>query len=141
MAAQTKLFTVGYAGRSLPEFVRLLQEHDVKLLVDVRALPLSRRRGFSKTPLREALAEVKISYLHLREAGNPYRQEADDIERCLRLYRNYLDSHPAVVEAVQAAICGQRAALMCLEAEAHLCHRSVIAQQLAAGGVGPALDL
>ena len=125
-------FTVGYEGRKLDVFVALMVRSGVESIVDVRALPLSRRRGFSKTPLREALAARGIDYVHLRDAGNPYRDLRDDPERSLRLYEKYLDAHPAVLDDVEEALSERPAALLCLEARHEHCHRSILAKKLAA---------
>ena len=57
---KTALFTIGYEGRALDELIAELQAHRIDRVIDVRELPLSRRRGFSKTPLREALAAHDI---------------------------------------------------------------------------------
>jgi uncharacterized protein (DUF488 family) len=123
-------FTIGYAGRTLTEFVRLLVDSDVERVVDVRALPLSRRRGFSKSALSATLAEHGIEYVHIRRAGNPYRACKEDIERCLSLYACYLDDEPEVVVEVEGALQARRSALLCVEADPRDCHRSVIADRL-----------
>jgi uncharacterized protein (DUF488 family) len=128
----SKCFTVGYGGRTLDDFVSLLQRAGVDRIVDVRALPLSRKKGFSKTPLSAALAEGGIEYMHLRNAGNPYRDQKQDVERCLALYAGYLDSKPEIVVEVEAALRGRKAALLCAEAEHEHCHRSIIADRLQA---------
>jgi uncharacterized protein (DUF488 family) len=129
-ARDTLTFTVGYAGRTLAEFVSVLQGARVDRVVDVRALPLSRRKGFSKTALSDALAKQGIEYVHLRAAGNPYRDRKNDINKCLALYAGHLDDHPSVVSEVGAAVEGRRAALLCVEADACHCHRSIIAERL-----------
>ena len=129
--ARSVVFTVGYEDRTPDELIELLARAGVRRVVDVRALPLSRRRGFSKTPLREALAAHRIDYVHLRDAGNPYRELRADPKRCLRLYARYLDAHPAVLDAVEAAVSERRSALLCVEAGPECCHRSVIANRLA----------
>lgn len=125
-------FSVGYEGRELDDFVALLVRSGVERIVDVRALPLSRRRGFSKTPLKKALAARGIDYVHLRDAGNPYRDLRDDPARSLRLYEKYLDAHPAVLDDVEEALSERSAALLCLEARPEHCHRSVISKKLGA---------
>ena len=56
-----KLFTVGYEGRALDEMIAELVRAGVERLVDVRELPLSRRRGFSKTALGESLRGAGIA--------------------------------------------------------------------------------
>ena len=129
--ARSVVFTVGYEGRTPDELIELLAERAYGASSNVRALPLSRRRGFSKTPLREALGAHGIDYVHLREAGNPYRDLRADPKRCLRLYARYLDAHRAVLDAVEAAASERRSALLCLEAHPEGCHRSVIANRLA----------
>ena len=66
-----KLFTIGYEGATMDEFLAALRTAGVKRVIDIRALPLSRRPGFSKTPLKNALAEAEIDYVHLRALGTP----------------------------------------------------------------------
>jgi uncharacterized protein (DUF488 family) len=123
-------FTIGYEGRTLDEFVRLLHAAGVERVVDVRALPLSRRRGFSKTALSLALAMEGIEYVHVRAAGNPYRNLRDEPKRCLALYAEHLNEHPTVLIEVEQALNGSRSALLCMEASHERCHRSVIAERL-----------
>ena len=69
--SQSRIFTIGYEATTMAEFLAALTEAGVERVIDVRALPLSRRPGFSKTPLRAALAEVGIDYVHLRALGTP----------------------------------------------------------------------
>ena len=126
-----RLFTIGYQGRTVSGLVRALVDAGVERVIDVRELPLSRKRGFSKTPLSAALAEVGIAYVHLRAAGNPYRHEAHDIERCLALYRAHLDRRPDVVDEIRQLATAAPAALLCAEADPSHCHRSVIARKAA----------
>lgn len=128
----TPFFTIGYSGRTLDGFVSTLLDAKVDRVVDVRALPLSRRKGFSKTPLSEALTSKGIEYVHLREAGNPFRDQKNDISKCLVLYAGYIATNPGVVAKVEAALDGHRAALLCVEAKACECHRSVIVEGLIA---------
>ena len=66
-----RIFTIGYEGVTQAEFLGALEGAGVERIIDVRALPLSRRPGFSKTPLRTALAEFGIDYVHLKALGTP----------------------------------------------------------------------
>ena len=66
-----ELFTIGYEGTTVGEFLSALQNAGVERVIDIRAVPNSRRPGFSKTPLRNALAEAGIDYVHLRALGTP----------------------------------------------------------------------
>ena len=133
MGASSRVsFTIGYSGRSPGEFVQTLKAEGIDRVVDVRALPLSRRRGFSKTALRTCLEANGIDYVHLKRAGNPFRDVKQDIVRCLELYAGYLDESPDVLAEVAGALDGHRAALLCVEHDASGCHRSVIAARLQA---------
>jgi uncharacterized protein (DUF488 family) len=129
---KTTLCTIGYEGKTPAEFVQLLKRARVSVLVDVRELPLSRRRGFSKTSLRTSLEAEGIAYTHLRPAGNPYRAQKADIQKCLRLYAGHLDRSPEVVELVLDEVRGRRAALLCFEAQPCDCHRSILAARMKA---------
>lgn len=121
------LYTIGYEGRALDELIAMLAAAKVERVIDIRALPLSRRRGFSKTPLGEALRAAGIDYVHLKQAGNPYRKESD----LLGKYKKYIAKKQGVVDDVARAAKGKRAALLCYEAEPRECHRSLIAPYVA----------
>src|SRR6478609_6265917 len=66
-----RIFTIGYEGTTVSEFIASLLAAGVGRVIDVRALPLSRRPGFSKTALRGALEEAGIEYVHLKALGTP----------------------------------------------------------------------
>ena len=134
-----RTFTIGYSGRSVNEFLGILKKAGVERVVDVRALPLSRKKGFSKNLLCSALAEQGIEYIHLRAAGNPFREMKNDIAKCLKLYGEYLDAHPKIVNEVECAVRNQNTALLCFEADACACHRSVIAQRLSRNRRAPTM--
>jgi uncharacterized protein (DUF488 family) len=58
----TTLYTIGYEGTDIDRFVATLKAVGVQLLADVRALPLSRKRGFSKNgAASKSLAVVVIT--------------------------------------------------------------------------------
>lgn len=126
--------SIGYEGRSPEELLRLLLSSGVRKLLDVRELPLSRRKGFSKTPLARTLAEAGIEYRHLKYAGNPYRKLKKDIQECLRLYSNYLGANPDVVESVQREIEDGPVAMLCCERDPSICHRGLLLERLRISG-------
>jgi uncharacterized protein (DUF488 family) len=130
-----KLLTVGYQGRALDDLIAELIDAGVQRLVDVRELPLSRKRGFSKTALGNALREADIAYDHVRALGNPKpnreRYRSGDVEGGAAVYREHLNngSRPALVEL--AASLGDAAVyLLCFERDHTECHRDVIAEAL-----------
>jgi uncharacterized protein (DUF488 family) len=130
---RSALFTIGYEGRELDELIAMLHAKRIDRVIDVRELPLSRRRGFSKTPLSVALDGAGIEYVHLREAGNPYRREKDVISReeLLRKYRAHLRGARAAIDLVADTVRGHRAALLCFERDPAICHRALLAPRVA----------
>lgn len=69
--SEKHLYTVGYEGVDLDEFIATLKTFGIKQIIDVRDLPLSRKRGFSKNALASALAEAGVKYLHVKSLGDP----------------------------------------------------------------------
>jgi uncharacterized protein (DUF488 family) len=131
-----KLFTIGYEGRSPIEVIDRLQAAGIKRVVDVRELPLSRRRGFSKSVLAEALERAGIEYEHVRELGNPKpnrdRYKNGDVEGGAEHYRRHLHngSYPALVTLADS-LAAIKTCLLCVEESHEVCHRAVIAGAVA----------
>ena len=132
-----KIFTIGYECVTQPEFLAALTAAQVERVIDVRALPLSRRPGFSKTPLKNALAEAGIDYVHLKALGTPPagREAArkgrhDELER---IYARQLDLPEAIVAAGQMRdlAAEKPSALLCFERDPGACHRSLLLQAVA----------
>jgi uncharacterized protein (DUF488 family) len=131
-----QLLTIGYEGRTQDDLIERLRNAGVDRVVDVRELPLSRRRGFSKTPLAAALDAAGIAYEHARELGNPKkhreRYKRGDVAGGARAYRAHLHngSYPALIELADA-VASQKICLLCVEGEHDRCHRAVIAGAIA----------
>jgi uncharacterized protein (DUF488 family) len=121
----TALFTIGYEGLALDQFLAQLKAEKIGRLVDIRMVPASRKRGFSKGPLSIALGAEGIEYVHVRSAGNAFRKEADSLAK----YAAALDED-AVIE-VADAVAGHRAVLLCFEHDPATCHRAIIAPRVA----------
>ena len=127
-----KLFTIGYEGVTMDEFLSALREAGVERVIDVRALPLSRRPGFSKTPLKNALSEVGIEYVHLRALGTPSEgrsaARAGQHARLEAIYAAQLELPEAIVAAEEMkALAGERpSALLCYERDPGGCHRTLL---------------
>jgi len=132
-----KLFTIGYEATTMAEFIAALQNARVERVIDVRALPLSRRPGFSKTPLRGALAEAGIDYVHLKALGTPAdgraAARAGRLEDLKRIYTDQLELPEAMVQAEQMReLAAERpSALLCYEREPAQCHRSLLLDAVA----------
>ena len=127
-----KLFTIGYEGVTMDEFLSALREAGVERVIDVRALPLSRRPGFSKTPLKNALAEAGIEYVHLRALGTPAEGRAAaraGHQKLLEtIYAAQLELPEAIVaaEEMKALATARPSALLCYERDPGGCHRTLL---------------
>jgi uncharacterized protein (DUF488 family) len=134
------LFTTGYARHSTPgDLLAALRAAGVKRIVDVRDRPASRRRGFSKRALSEALAEGGIAYVHVRALGNPkpfrdlYRAGAQEAgEAAYRAHVRASAAAQAELDALAASLPERATCLLCLEEDAAHCHRIVVAGELCA---------
>ena len=132
--------TIGYQGALIDDFVNTLKFAKVNILIDIRDLPVSRKRGFSKKSLAELLKIAGINYIHLGNLGDPKpgRDAArhGDIARFKRIFRHHLAqdaSQHALNEAVQIAAVN-RAVLLCFESDHSHCHRSLVAEAMAKRG-------
>lgn len=113
----------------------MLKRAGVTQVIDVRALPLSRRPGFSKTPLRLALEEEGIGYIHLKALGTPPDgRSAARKGRTTEMERIYA-GHLALPEALAAAaqlgelVRKKPSALLCFERQPEGCHRSMLIRE------------
>lgn len=135
--------SVGHSDRSLEEFLRLLQSHQVTLLVDVRKMPGSRRNPqFNRDALTQSLHEAGIRYLHIPGLGGLRRRTPDSPNSgwknaSFQGYADYMltpEFERSIGELMDRAR-GERAALMCAEAVPWRCHRSLIADALVVRGI------
>jgi uncharacterized protein (DUF488 family) len=129
------LLTVGYEGRTAEELVLKLAEAGVKVLVDVRLTPLSRKPGLSKRQLTETLAAAGVEYLHLPALGNPkdnrlgFRQGDP---RSRTRFRALLDTPQAqaALDELRSRVRQEQVALLCFEREPDCCHRQLVSDDL-----------
>jgi len=129
------IYTIGYEGKSIEDFIAILRRNDIAEIVDVRELPISRKKGFSKNQLAQTLEEAGIRYEPARSLGTPrevrdrYRATrdrelfAEDYAQVLHEQRPELDT--LLQKAQQNKIC-----LLCFELDSADCHRSLVAAEL-----------
>jgi uncharacterized protein (DUF488 family) len=134
---KTILFTIGYEGISLEDYLNRLIKHDVKVLVDVRSNAVSMKYGFSKSQLKRFCANVNIEYLHIPEVGilSEQRQELNSQSDYDKLFDTYTKDHLKKTVSFQEAILNllqqkQRIALTCFEANICQCHRKHLADAI-----------
>jgi len=126
--------TIGYESVTQPQFIAALQAAGVELLVDVRAVPLSRRPGFSKNVLAAGLREAGIDYLGLKALGTPPEgrdaARKHDLVRLAKVYAGQLETLEAMGQMAQLqSLASERStALLCFERDPTCCHRSLLVQ-------------
>jgi uncharacterized protein (DUF488 family) len=132
-----RIFTIGYEGATVGEFLAALRQAGVRQVIDVRALPLSRRPGFSKSPLRAVLEEAGIGYVHLKALGTPAEgraaARAGRHADMARIYAGQLELPEAMAQGAQMiALASERpSALLCFEREPAHCHRKLLLDAVA----------
>ena len=134
---KTILFTIGYEGISLEDYLVRLLKNDVKVLVDVRNNPLSMKYGFSKNQLIKYCGYLGIQYFHLPEVGiqSDQRQELNsqkDYDKLFSIYRknNLNKTTKAQAEIFNLLKQHKRIALTCFEANIDQCHRKHLAEAI-----------
>jgi uncharacterized protein (DUF488 family) len=156
--AAASLCTIGYETATPAALRAALAAAGVTLLVDVRALANSRRPGFSKTRLAQALAGDGIEYLHLRDLGTPAEGRAAaragrhaEMREIFAAQLATPAAEAALAALVEIVRAGRTACLLCFEHDPEHCHRSLVAdavvarlpvaiRHLAPGGAAEAVD-
>ena len=140
-----KIFTIGYEGTTMADFLAALKGAGVERVIDVRALPLSRRPGFSKSSLAASLFEAGIGYVHLKALGTPKRgrdaAKKGDRATLEEVYEGQLELPEAQAQAAQMLdlAAEKPSALLCFERDPCVCHRTLLLE--AVGGDAEVVDL
>jgi uncharacterized protein (DUF488 family) len=126
--------TIGYEGKSIDRLVDLLRSEDVEVLVDVRLNATSRKPGFSRRRLAEALAAGGIEYVHEPRLGNPVDNRpgfaAGDPESREVYRRRMLGESREAYDEILRLVRERPIALLCYEADHRDCHRTCITDQM-----------
>ena len=136
------IYTIGYEATTMADFLAALTAAGVRRVIDVRALPLSRRPGFSKSSLATSLAETGIDYVHLKALGTPKRgrdaAKKGDVATLTAVYDEQLELPEAQAAAARMLELASEmpSALLCYERDPCHCHRTLL---LAAVGEGRAV--
>lgn len=138
-----EIFTIGYEGRSLADFVREVTQNAIDALIDVRHTPWSRKPGFSKVQLARALEAVGVGYHHAGVLGTApalrdQLRATGDWDRFAEEYAGHVRGLNGDVEETLAPFAGKRVCLLCFEADHERCHRSILAAALSERGIGTA---
>lgn len=137
ITTETTLFTIGYEGISLEEYLNRLIKNDVKILIDVRRNALSMKFGFSKNQLKNYCNSFGIEYLHIPEVGihSELRQELNTQKDYDKLFSLYKMNNLSITTTHQQKILDllkekKRIALTCFEANICQCHRKHLADAI-----------
>ncbi|MGA6113389.1 DUF488 domain-containing protein [Agrobacterium radiobacter] len=130
------IFTIGYEGTDIERFVKTLKAVGINAIADVRAVPLSRKKGFSKNTLRDRLKEAGIEYFPMQVLGDPKpgrdAAKAGDYDTFKKIYSAHIDQ-PEVscaiadlaIEAREMNVC-----LLCFERDPKTCHRFIVGERM-----------
>jgi uncharacterized protein (DUF488 family) len=137
------VLTIGHSTRTIDEFIRLLQAHRAKCVVDVRTVPRSRHNPqFSKDSLPGSLKNAGVGYVHVPGLGGLRHAKRDSPNvgwrnASFRGYADYMQTpefEQSLEELIRLAK-QERIAIMCAEAVPWRCHRSLIADALLVRGI------
>jgi len=142
-AGALPILTIGHSTRPIDEFIKLLRQHGVERLVDIRTIPRSRHNPqFNSAALAKSLEDNGIGYVHLKELGGHRHPRRDSINTGWRnvSFRGYADyMQTAEFEGALRRLLqlceDKHCAAMCAEAVPWRCHRSLLADALVARGI------
>ncbi|WEF31368.1 DUF488 domain-containing protein [Pseudoduganella chitinolytica] len=137
------IFTIGHSNRTIEEFIGLLSDQRIDLLIDIRTVPKSRANPqFGQDLLPPVLAAAGIAYEYIAALGGLRHARKDSPNsgwrnKSFRGYADHMqsDEFNAGVDVVLVRAADRRCALMCAEAVPWRCHRSMVADALAVRGI------
>jgi uncharacterized protein (DUF488 family) len=135
------VFSIGYEGKSIEQFITILKDNKVQQLIDVRELAFSRINGFAKSALKKALNDNGIIYKHFPELGSPSQLrhklwQEGNYDLFFKEYASALgrpESQVALVD-LEGLAHVRRTAMMCFERNIEKCHRRIIKERLIKDG-------
>jgi uncharacterized protein (DUF488 family) len=136
------IFTIGHSTHSIDEFIELLQVHDIREIVDIRSIPMSRYNPqFNSDTLKESLRQANIKYKLLKKLGGLRHAKKDSINigwrnASFRGFADYMASSEFTegLKMLEKIAKIKNTAIMCAEAVPWRCHRSLIADALTKNG-------
>jgi uncharacterized protein (DUF488 family) len=139
-----RIWTIGHSTRTIDYFISLLEENGIKLVVDVRSLPGSKRYPqFNKEALSASLNKVGIRYEHCPELGGRRKPRPNSCNIAwrnpsFRGYADYMETEEfrkGADRLVDLANDAGRTVIMCAEAVWWRCHRALVSDYLKARGI------
>lgn len=137
------VFTIGHSTHPLEDFIKLIKDHKIKSVIDIRTIPRSRHNPqFNGDTLPYTLGKAGLGYQHMAGLGGLRHAHADSANSGWRntSFRGFADymQTPEFEENLEALISltqKEAIVLMCAEAVPWRCHRSLIADALVMRGI------
>jgi len=139
------IFTIGHSTRDLADFSRVLQAHEIRLLEDIRAFPMSRRHPhFNRENLEMWLPQIGCDYVWEKDLGGRLKKQVP-VDRSPNIalrnesFRNYADymltpQFAAAIDRLLDRAPHANTAIMCAEAVYFHCHRMLVSDYLVSRG-------
>jgi len=136
------IYTIGHSSHDKKKFIEMLKAHKIRLLIDVRTIPKSRKvPQFNGDVLEEYLRKNKILYVHMPQLGGLRHYSGDSLNTGwrnlgFRGFADYMQDNEfwRGIEDLMTYAKENDAAIMCAEALPWRCHRSLIADALLSKG-------
>ena len=116
-----KVYSIGYAGRKINDFLKILKENKIQAVIDVRRFPTSKYDEYKKENLRKILKNEKIKYFHIKELGG-FRKDYEEFMKSDEFKKGF--------EKILKIIKKYKSAIMCKEKNHKYCHRKFICKEL-----------
>jgi uncharacterized protein (DUF488 family) len=139
----TSIYTLGHSTRPREELLSILDAFSIGLIVDIRAIPRSRRNPqYDQDEFRRWLKEHGVNYMHLGGLGGLRHPRKDSVNTAwkndsFRGYADYMQTaeFTGAIEELIALAALHTSAIVCAEAVPWRCHRSLVADALLVRGI------
>lgn len=129
-----KVYSIGYQGRNIENFIETLKDNKIKVLIDTRNSGLSRKPKFSRHALRKIVEKEGIKFIAVPEAGAPkelrdYLKNTGNLNNFFKMYKRHITENKSF-DKLGNHINGERTCIMCFERNAYECHRLVLSDMI-----------
>jgi len=130
---QPAIYSLGYECLTIDGFLDEVLKTGIKVVIDSRNNPISRKYGFSKSFLANRCSDVGISYYQFSEIGIPseFRNQADNKQDLWNFYlKEILPRNPELLKLIGDLCKNNPSVLICFEKDPNSCHRHILAKEL-----------
>ena len=131
-----ELYTIGYEGLNEKSFLAWLNRYNISIVADVRQVPLSRKKGFSKTALNKILSKHNINYINFQSLGTTKEMREElkktgNYKKILNKFRRTLNEKTQDLDEIHTLLDdGKNVTLLCFERDPQMCHRRIVAEEI-----------